>query len=747
MLRLIRYTKPYIFQILLTIGLLFVQANADLALPDYLSRIVNNGIQQAGVENAVPLAIRQSQMERVLFFFGADDQALITDSYTLVDQNSPDYAQYLEQYPVLAEQPIYVREELDQETIDALNPVMGRAILVVSTLEQAMADPEKAAMLFQDSPNDLSQLPAGMDLFDVLPLLPPDRLAQMMQAIDENFATLGDSMINQMAVAAVKVEYETLEMDLGKLQSSYILRTGGMMLLISLLGGACTIATGYLAGRTAAGMARDIRRDVFKKVESFSSTEFDKFSTASLITRSTNDVTQVQMVTFMILRMVFFAPIIGVGGVIRALGKGASMWWIIAAAVMALLTLILIVFGVALPKFKIVQSLIDRLNLVTRENLSGMMVIRAFNKQQFETGRFDKANRDLTDTSLFIARVMVTMMPVMMLIMNGVSLLIIWVGSHQVAQSQMQVGDMMAFMQYAMQIVFSFLMLSMLFIFLPRAAVAGGRIADVLETGTVINDPPAPQQFPEPFVGRVEFRNVSFRYPGAPDDVLNNITFTAEPGQTTAIIGSTGSGKSTAINLIPRFYDVTEGAIYVNGTDIRQVRQGDLRDKIGYIPQKGMLFTGTIESNLLYADKNASAEDLRSAVDIAQASEFVFSTPEGLATDISQGGMNVSGGQKQRLAIARALVKKPPIYIFDDSFSALDYKTDAALRRALREKTDPTSTVLIVTQRVGTIKNADQIIVLDDGQVVGKGTHHELMESCKTYYEIASSQLSQEELL
>ena len=746
MLRLIRYTKPYIFQILLTIGLLFVQANADLALPDYLSRIVNNGIQQGGVENAVPLAIRQSQMERMLIFVDAAQKESITGSYTLVDQNSPDYAQYVEQYPILAQEPVYVRQELDQETIDALNPVMGRAILVVSTLEQAMADPEKAAMLFQGSSDDLSQLPAGMDLFDVLPLLPPDRLAQLTQAIDEKFATLGDSMINQMAVAAVKVEYETLEMDLGKLQSSYILRTGGMMLLISLLGGACTIATGYLAGRTAAGMARDIRRDVFKKVENFSSTEFDKFSTASLITRSTNDVTQVQMVTFMILRMVFFAPIIGVGGVIRALNKGASMWWIIAAAVMALLTLILIVFWVALPKFKIMQSLVDRLNLVTRENLLGMMVIRAFNKQQFETQRFDKANRDLTDTSLFVARVMVTMMPVMMLIMNGVSLLIIWVGSHQVAQSQMQVGDMMAFMQYAMQIVFSFLMLSMLFIFLPRAAVAGGRIADVLETETVINDPPAPQQFPEPFVGRVEFRNVFFRYPGAPDDVLSNITFTAEPGQTTAIIGSTGSGKSTAINLIPRFYDVTEGAIYVNGTDIRQVRQSELRDKIGYIPQKGMLFTGTIESNLLYADKNASAEDLNSAIDIAQASEFVFSTPEGLATDISQGGVNVSGGQKQRLAIARALVKKPPIYIFDDSFSALDYKTDAALRRALKEKTDRTSTVLIVTQRVGTIKNADQIVVLDDGQVVGKGTHHELMESCKTYYEIASSQLSPEEL-
>ena len=744
MLRLIRYTKPYLAQILLTIALLFVQANADLALPDYLSRIVNNGIQQGGVENAVPLAIRQSQMEKVLIFVDAEDQALVTGSYTLVDQNSADYAQITAEYPLLDE-PVYVRSELDQDTIDTLNPALGQALLVVTTLEQAMADPAKAAALSQTSPFDLSQLPAGTDLFALLRQLPAAQLTQMTETINTQFATLGDSMINQMAVAAVKAEYEALGVDFSQLQSDYILRTGGMMLLISLLGGACTVATGYLAGRTAAGVARDIRRDVFKKVESFSSTEFDKFSTASLITRSTNDVTQVQMVTFMILRMVFFAPIIGVGGVIRALNKGASMWWIIAVAVAALLSLILIVFWIALPKFKIMQSLIDRLNLVTRENLSGMMVVRAFNKQGFETQRFDKANRDLTDNSLFVARVMVTVMPVMMLIMNGVSLLIIWVGAHQVAQSQMQVGDMMAFMQYAMQIVFAFLMLSMLFIFLPRAAVSGGRIADVLETETVINDPPAPQQFPEPFVGRVEFRDVSFRYPGAPDDVLCSITFTAEPGQTTAIIGSTGSGKSTVVNLIPRFYDVTEGAIYVNGTDVRQVRQSELRDKIGYIPQKGMLFSGTIESNLLYADKNASAEDLRSAVDIAQAGEFIFATPEGLAAEISQGGTNVSGGQKQRLAIARALVKKPPIYIFDDSFSSLDFKTDAALRKALREKTE-NSTVLIVTQRVGTIKNADQIIVLNEGQVVGKGKHHELMKSCETYYEIASSQLSPEEL-
>ena len=745
MLRLIRYLKPYILMIVLTIALLFVQANADLALPDYLSRIVNNGIQQGGVENAVPLAIRQSEMNRLFLFSSAEDKTLISASYILVDQDSPEYDQYIEAYPALANEPVYVRREIDQAQIDTLSPIMAKSILVVYSLEQAMADPAKAAAMAEGSQFDLSKLPPGTDLFALLGQLPAAQLSQMEQAINEQFATLGDSMITQMAMAAVKAEYEALGVDAGELQTNYILRTGGMMLLISLLGGVCTVATGYLAALVAAGAARDIRRDVFKKVESFSSTEFDKFSTASLITRSTNDVTQVQMVIFMILRMVFFAPIIGVGGVIRAIGTGASMWWIIAVAVVALLSLILIVFSIALPKFKVMQSLIDRLNLVTRENLSGMMVIRAFNKQVFETKRFDQANRDLTDTSLFIARVMVTMMPVMMLIMNGLSLLIVWVGAQHVAASEMQVGDMMAFMQYAMQIVFAFLMLSMMFIFLPRASVSGGRIADVLETETVINDPPSPESFREPFAGRIEFRNVSFRYPGAPDDVLHDITFTAEPGQTTAFIGSTGSGKSTVVNLIPRFYDVTDGAVYLDGADIRQVRQSELRDKIGYIPQKGMLFSGTVESNLLYADKNASPEALRSASDIAQASEFIFANPDGLNAEIAQGGANVSGGQKQRLAIARALVKKPPIYIFDDSFSALDFKTDTALRRALKEKTGD-STVLIVTQRVGTIKNADQIIVLDEGRVVGKGKHHELMQNCETYQEIAFSQLSKEEL-
>jgi ATP-binding cassette subfamily B multidrug efflux pump len=745
MLRLTKYLKPYVVLILLTMALLFVQANADLALPDYLSKIVNNGIQQGGVENAVPMAIRQSQMDKLLIFMSAEDQALVLDDYRLVDPTSPEAEQVIEDYPALADGPIYVLQEVDQTEMELLNPIMGKAFLVVSGIEQMIADPSAAAPMAQDLGFDPSSIPAGMDVFALLARMPAEQRSQMSTAIEDRFAILGESMVTQMAVGAVKAEYEALGMDTAKLRSDYILRTGGTMLLISLLGGACTITVGFLASRTAAGAARDIRKDTFEKVESFSSTEFDTFSTASLITRSTNDVTQLQMVIFMIMRMVLFAPIMGIGGIIRAIDKSANMWWIIAVAVIALLGLILLVFSISLPKFKIMQSLIDRLNLVTRENLSGMMVIRAFNKQDDEAQRFDRANRDLTDTSLFVARVMVTMMPVMMLVMNGLSLGIIWVGSHQVAASTMQVGDMMAFMQYAMQIVFSFLMMSMMFIFLPRAAVSGDRIADVLETELVITDPPNPRQFKEPLAGQIEFHNVSFRYPSALADVLHDISFTARPGETTALIGSTGCGKSTVVNLIPRFYDATDGAVYLDGIDIRQVRQSDLRDRIGYIPQQGMLFSGTIESNLLYADRNAGPETLQEAADIAQASEFIFANPEGFLAEIAQGGSNVSGGQKQRLAIARALVKKPPIYIFDDSFSALDFKTDSALRKALKQKTGD-ATVLIVTQRVATVKNADQIIVLDEGRVVGQGQHHELLESCETYQEIAYSQLSKEEL-
>jgi ATP-binding cassette subfamily B protein len=731
--------------ILLTIALLFVQANADLALPDYLSKIVNNGIQQGGVENAVPKAIRQSEMNKLVLFMSAEDKATVLGDYTLVDKGSPDYDMYVKDYPILANEPVYVLNKIDKAETDKLDPIMGKALLVVSFLQQVLADPAKAAALGQGMGFDLSKIPPGMDLFTLLGQLPPQQLATMIATINEKFATLGDSMITQMAVGAVKTEYAALGMDTGKLQTNYIVRVGILMLLVTLLSAACTIIVGFLSARTAAGLARDLRRNVFQKVESFSSTEFDKFSTASLITRSTNDVTQIQMVVIMMMRMVIYAPIIGVGGVIRALGKTTSMWWIIALAVVVLLGLILTVFAIALPKFKSIQNLIDRLNLVTRENLSGMMVIRAFNMQPFEENRFDKANKNLTSTLLFINRIMVVMMPVMMLVMNGLMLLIIWVGAHEVAQSQMQVGDMMAFMQYAMQIVFAFLMLAMMFIILPRAAVSGDRIADVLETEPVIKDPQEPKCFSEPFKGTIEFRDVCFRYPGAEEDVLHDITFTAQPGQTTAFIGTTGSGKSTIVSLIPRFYEVTDGAIYVDGTDIRQVTQHDLRDKIGYVPQKSNLFSGTIESNLRYADENASEEELKLAADIAQASEFITAKPEALQAEIAQGGTNVSGGQKQRLSIARALVKKAPIYIFDDSFSALDFKTDSALRKALKEHTGA-STLLIVTQRIATIKNAEQIVVLDEGRVIGRGTHHELMKDCEVYRGIALSQLSKEEL-
>ena len=732
MLKLLKYLKPYLLLILLTVVLLFVQANADLALPDYLSRIVNVGIQQGGIEDAVPDAFRQGEMDRLLLFMNADDKAAVMEDYTLVDDASPDYDKYLTEYPALADGPIYVLNNVDQVEIDRLNPIMGKAILIVSGIQEVTADPAEASAIGSEMGFDLTELT-------------PEIMSRITSAFDEKFITLDESMIVQAAAAPIRAEYAALGMDANKLQTDYILNMGILMLLLTLLSGVCTVAVSLLSARTAAGLARDLRRNVFERVENFSSAEFDRFSTASLITRSTNDITQIQMVVIMIMRMVIYAPIIGVGGVIRAMSKTTSMWWIIALAVVILLGLIMTVFSIALPKFKSIQNLIDRLNLVTRENLSGMMVIRAFNMQDFEEDRFDKANKNLTSTLLFVNRIMVVMMPVMMLVMNGVMLAIIWVGAHEVARSQMQVGDMMAFMQYAMQILMAFLMLAMMFIILPRASVSGDRIAAVLETEPAIKDPQKPRQFPQPFKGKIEFRNVSFRYPGAEEDVLHDISFTAQPGQTTAFIGTTGSGKSTIVSLIPRFYDVTAGAVYINGIDVREVTQHDLRDRIGYIPQKSSLFSGTIESNLRFADDEASEAELKLAADISQVSEFISSQPEGMQSEISQGGANVSGGQKQRLAIARALVKKAPIYIFDDSFSALDYKTDSALRKALKVHTG-SSALLIVTQRIATIKNAEQIIVLDSGRVVGKGTHHDLMKDCEVYRGIALSQLSKEEL-
>ncbi|MCB2210329.1 ABC transporter ATP-binding protein/permease [bacterium] len=744
MLRLIKYLKPYIFFVIAAIALLFVMANADLALPDYLSRIVNTGIQQNGIDSVVPDYIRKSQLDNLVLFLDEPETEQVYDAYQLVDESSADYDEWVQTVPAVETEPVYVLKDLSKEELTQLEPVMSRGLLTLYGIQQIVDHPENAAQMFGDLPFDPTQIPQGVDIFALLKMA-PDRLETIKQAVSNQFDSMPDTLVTQMTTEAIRGEYQALGVDMGKIQTNYILRVGGVMVLLSLLSGVANISVSYLASRTSAGVARDVRKDVFTKVESFSSQEFNNFSTASLITRATNDITQIQRVVFMVMRLLFFAPIMGIGGVIRAVDKSPNMWWIIALGVAVLILLIVVVFFIAVPKFTIIQKLIDRLNLVTRENLSGMMVIRAFNKQDFEEKRFDQANEDLTDVTLFINRVMAILMPVMMLIMNLLSIAIIWVGAHQIAASTLQVGDMMAFLQYSMQIMFAFLMISMLFIFLPRASVSGNRIADVLETENVIKDPEDPKALPSPLSGKIEFKDVYFRYPDAEEDVLKDISFTAQPGEVTALIGSTGCGKSTVVNLVPRFFDVYQGAVLVDGVDVRDVRQHDLREKIGYTPQRGILFSGTIESNLRMADEDASEATLRESIEIAQAADFVFEEEEGLDAPISQGGGNVSGGQKQRLSIARSLVKKPPIFIFDDTFSALDFKTDAALRKELDAKTGD-STVLLVTQRVATVMSADQIIVLDAGKIVGKGTHHELMKSCQTYQEIATSQLSKEEL-
>ena len=704
-----------------------------------------SGFNKVGLKKPPRKRCARPRMDHLTLFLTADEKTDVLAQYRLVDSSATDYADLLKTYPALADGPIYVLTASDAVTIDRLSPVMGKALLLVSGIEQVIADPAKAATLMPGSQFDPSKIPAGMDLFSVLKMLPESQRLQFTASVDTRFAALGgEKALIQAAASTVKAEYQALGMDNTKIQSAYILNVGGKMLLVSLLSVIATVIVGFLSARIAAGLARNLRHNVFQKVMSFSNGEFSRFSTASLITRSTNDITQVQMVVMMMIRMVFYAPIIGIGGILRALSKDVSMWWVIALAVVLVIGIIATAMVIAIPKFKIVQNLIDRLNRVARENLSGMMVVRAFNRQWFEEDRFDKANHDLTDTNMFINRVFIIVMPAMMFIMNSVSMLIIWVGSHQVAQATMQVGDMMAFMQYAMQILFSFVMMSFMFIMIPRADVSANRIADVLETDITILDPEQPETFQQPFRGSVEFRNVSFRYPDAEEDMLHGINFTARAGQTVGIIGTTGSGKSTVVNLIPRFYDVTGGEVLVDGMDVRKVRTTDLRDQIGYIPQQSNLFSGDIASNLLFADENADEPAMRTALEIAQASEFVFSGEQGLQADVSQGGVNFSGGQKQRLSIARALVKRAPIYIFDDSFSALDYKTDAALRRAIHKNLGD-STVFIVTQRVATIKNANLILVLDEGRVIDQGTHHQLMESCEVYREIALSQITEAE--
>jgi len=740
MLKLIKYIKPYIPFVLLAIALLFVQAISELALPDYMSKIVNTGIQQGGIENSIPNAMRKSTMDKIVLFMSGEDKKEVMNIYTLVDKDSADYKLYLDKYPALENESIYVLKEGNIENFDELNLKMGKAFMVTGSILKAKEEAVDGVMEINGT-----KMPAGIDPFLMMKNIPEEQRLQMLEQIDKSVELLGVGMVNQSAVVVVKDEYKQLGMDTDKLQSDYVIQTGIMMLLIALVSAVCTVMVALLAAKVAAGSARDIRRDVFNKVESFSNSEFVSFSTASLITRTTNDITQIQLVVVMVIRIVFFAPILGAGGIIKALEKSSSMSWIIALAVIVMLGMISIVFAIAIPKFKSIQKLVDKLNLVTRENLSGLMVIRAFNTQNFEEKRFDDANQKLTKTNLFVNRVVVILMPAIMFVMNGVMLLIVWVGAHQIAESSMQVGDMMAFMQYAMQIIFSFLMMTMMFIMIPRASVSAVRISEVLKVKPKIKDPENPKNFDKNIKGTVEFKDVSFKFPGAEENMLKNISFTAYPGQTTAIIGSTGSGKSTMINMIPRFYDVTDGQVLIDGIDVREVSQKELRSKIGYVPQKGILFSGTIESNLKYADQNASVELIEKSAEIAQAMEFIESKPEKFETEISQGGTNVSGGQKQRLSIARALVKQAPIYIFDDSFSALDYKTDMLLRKKLKEEVEM-STLIIVGQRIATIKNAEQILVLDEGRIVGKGRHEDLMKECKTYQEIALSQLSEEEL-
>lgn len=745
MTKLAKYLKPFALVLLVSIALLFAQAMCDLNLPNYMSKIVNVGIQQGGIENAAPEAISAKGLAFMGNFMTEDQKKVVNNSYTLLSasDNGSEHDNFIKQYPLLRTEDIYVRGRIDNTVLTELDKTFGEATWTFINTMKTIAEQSGKSLTSTGTQTDVSEMNFS-EVYALEPMLKKLPASVLDDAHKEALKN-SDSMLTQSGAAMCKSFYRELGMNISNIQTGFIFKTGLWMLLIALAGGAAAVLVGYFASRVGSGIARDLRRDVFKKVEDFSSHEFDQYSTASLITRTTNDVTQVQTLVMMGIRIMCYAPIMGVGGIVMALRKSTSMSWIIALACVILIGIIAVIFSVAMPKFKIMQQLIDRLNLVSRENLNGLMVIRAFGTQKFEEDRFDKSNKDLTKNSLFVNRVMVFLMPAMMLIMNGATLLIVWVGAHQIAASTMQVGDMMAFMQYAMQIITSFLMISMMFIMVPRAAVSGDRIAEVLAVEPSIQDPKTRKEFIKVKTGYVEFKDVSLRYDGANEDAIEHITFTAKPGQTTAFIGSTGSGKSTLINLIPRFYDATSGEVLVNGVNVKDVAQHELRDQIGYVPQKGILISGTIASNLRYGDRNADDEEVRTAASVAQAIDFIDEKSDGFQSEIAQGGTNVSGGQKQRLSIARALVKKPSIYIFDDSFSALDFKTDAVLRRALKKHTGD-STVLIVAQRISTIMGAEQIIVLDEGKIVGIGTHQELLQACPTYYEIASSQLSKEEL-
>ncbi len=738
MRKLFQYMGMYRKTVFLVFLILIVQAYCDLSLPAYTSDIVNVGIQQGGISESVPKAVSREGMERILTFL-PDPK----DRETVMDAYEEDASVYGKEAYILKDG---ILEEAKEEgsAYDRLSEVMSLPMMLIQGFSSGNDVTEQIQQqITAGIPAEM--LPEGADIFDILGMIPQEQVTRMLEEIEGQITEMPDTIREQAAISYVKTAYEDLGMDLDRMQLGYLVETGARMVGLAFLGMLASVLAGLLASRAGAASGRDLRGKVFRRVVGFSSNEFDQFSTASLITRSTNDIQQIQMLIVMLLRMVLYAPILAAGGIYQVFRTNVSMSWIIGLAVLLIGLVILLLFTVAMPKFKIMQKLVDRLNLVTREILTGLSVIRAFSTEKHEEKRFDAANQDLTRTNLFVNRAMTFMMPMMMLIMNGVSVLIIWTGAHGIGDGQMQVGDMMAFIQYTMQIIMSFLMLCMISIMLPRAAVAAERVDEILTSETLIHDPEEPKQLPKHTEGVLRFDHVSFRYPGADEDVLHDITFTARPGETTAIIGSTGSGKSTLVNLIPRFYDVTEGSITLDGLDIREIRQLDLRERLGYVPQKGVLFSGTIGSNILFGNPDGSDKEMREAAEIAQAAAFIEEKPNGYESPISQGGANVSGGQKQRLSIARAVAKRPDVFIFDDSFSALDYKTDVTLRKALREKTEH-STVLIVAQRISTILHADQILVLDDGEAAGIGTHEELLKTCGVYRQIAESQLSEQEL-